>query len=199
MKPLNMDQQFAFNRHKVVKNLLPAEAARRLGAEFKKYVEEEDCLPDTQVTEKSRAFGGFFPFWQILVDANPIVGANIGTPVLPTYTYSRMYLKGAELTRHRDLPQCEIGMSIHLDGDKKWPLWIQTSMGERAIYLEPGDALIYQGSEVDHWREPYHGNWYVNAFMFYVFTEGPNRDLFFNTERVIKGGDERIPGNNDPG
>jgi hypothetical protein len=79
----------------------------------------------------------------------------VGYPVYPTYSYARIYLKGDELKAHVDRPACEISVTVHVATvGEAWPIWMHPPGGEPVSYtLEPGDAVIYKGCEVRHWRE----------------------------------------------
>ena len=46
---------------------------------------------------------------------------------------------------------------------------------EIAVDLEPGDAMVYKGCEIEHWREPFHG--IACAQVFYHYTD-VNGDKF---------------------
>lgn len=171
------------NNYLIQRSFIDPAKALVLAAQYKSYLEEFNFGNDTQV-EKCRATSDFFPFWQVLVDKNKEIGDLIGQPILPSYTYARMYLKGGELVPHRDLDCCELNVSIHLDGDRPWPLWLETKDGPVSAELEPGDALIYLGNKMTHWREPYEGEWYANFFLFYVLSNGPNRHLLFDVTKL---------------
>jgi hypothetical protein len=171
------------NHYFVQKSFIPSIEAKRLGRLYKDYMEQSNFGNDEQV-ELCRASSDFFPFWQILVDKNLEIGNLLGKKVMPSYTYSRMYLNGAELVPHTDIECCELDVSIHMDGDKPWPIWLDTPNGPASVTLESGDALFYLGNKTVHWREPYDGDWYVNAFLFYVFSDGPNRHLLFDITKL---------------
>lgn len=167
----------------VQKSFINPTEARTLGLQYKKYLEDNDIGNDEQV-DLCRATSDFLPFWQLLVDKNYQIGNILGQKVLPSYTYSRMYLNGSELVPHTDIECCEIDVSIHMNGDKPWPIWLDSPTGTKSIILEPGDALFYLGNKMTHWREKYDGEWYVNAFLFYVFSNGPNRHLLFDVTKL---------------
>ena len=102
-----------------------------------------------------------------------------GMKLAPSYTYYRMYLNGAILERHKDRPSCEISATVCLDWNdsncekrKPWPIWIKNNQGEIPINLEPGDAMVYKGCEVEHWREPFHGNACAQVFYHYTDVNG---------------------------
>jgi hypothetical protein len=40
--------------------------------------------------------------------------------------------------------------------------------------MNPGDAVIYLGCELDHWREEFKGDWQAQCFLHYVDANGPN-------------------------
>ena len=48
-------------------------------------------------------------------------------------------------------------------------LLVKNDQGEIAVDLEPGDAMVYKGCEIEHWREPYHG--IACAQVFYHYTD----------------------------
>ena len=101
----------------------------------------------------------------------PKIESAAGMKLLPTYTYFRVYKAGDILENHRDRPSCEISISMSLRKKGKiWPIYINNT----AIMLEEGDALIYKGCKVEHWREPYtEGTKLAQAFLHYVDANGP--------------------------
>ena len=66
-------------------------------------------------------------------------------------------------------------MSITLDlGGSKWPIWVLDRDGNNIkIDLNPGDALIYRGCEINHWRERFEDDLHSQVFMHYVDKFGP--------------------------
>ena len=92
----------------------------------------------------------------------------------PTYAYSRFYISGAELKKHKDRPACEISVSLTLK--KKYHRGPVLLSGND----EEGDGVVYKGREIEHWRpvftEP-DGSWHHQVFLHYVNTEGPCKNL----------------------
>ena len=87
-------------------------------------------------------------FLELLTEKTPEVSRAIEEHVLPTYTYARIYKNGAILKPHMDRDACEISLTVHLDGDMGWPIFVQTPDGSDVeVILEPGDALVYLGCE----------------------------------------------------
>ena len=102
-----------------------------------------------------------------------------GLKLIPTYSYARIYKKGDVLKRHKDRYSCEVSMTMNLGGDP-WPIYLEPS-GETdkegvKIDLEPGDALIYRGCEVEHWRETFEGENCGQVFLHYNDASGENAE-----------------------
>ncbi len=53
------------------------------------------------------------------------------------------------------------------------------------IHLNPGDALIYAGNSVKHWREELRWERYVQFFLHYVLAEGKNHHLQYDGRMAI--------------
>lgn len=89
----------------------------------------------------------------------------------PTYSFARTYLRGQELTKHRDRPSCQYSVTVHLGSsdDLPWPIELTDITGaHRSVHLAPGDGLAYLGCELSHWRVPCPSAWYSQAFLHYV-------------------------------
>jgi len=104
--------------------------------------------------------------------------------LLPNYSYWRLYETGCVLKRHKDRDSCEISATICLGYNNSnvsentypnynWPMWIDSSDGEIPVQLAPGDAIIYRGCDVDHWREPFNGLNHAQLFLHYSDSDGP--------------------------
>jgi len=78
-----------------------------------------------------------------------------GEELLPTYAYARLYSNGDELKKHSDRPACEISVTIQLGRSHHyaWPIY----MGGQRFDMGEGDAVVYRGCDIDHWREPCNG------------------------------------------
>lgn len=113
----------------------------------------------------------------------PKIEAATGLDLHPTYSYLRIYKPGDTLKRHTDRPSCEISMTIPLgfDGDECWP--IQADNGDHSVVadLQPGDAMVYRGCDVAHWRDEFTGKHQVQVFLHYVDKNGPHADRKFDT------------------
>jgi hypothetical protein len=93
--------------------------------------------------------------------------------LLPTYSFWRMYTLEAELTKHKDRPSCEISVTAMIGSDgTQWPIYIEG----KPFHLSEGQAMIYLGCELEHWREPFKGDWHAQTFMHYVDANGDNKN-----------------------
>jgi hypothetical protein len=100
------------------------------------------------------------PLMEALLEAlRPSIEALNGEPLQPTYSYFRVYKRGDVLAKHTDRPSCEVSLSLMLgrSDETPWPLWIEVGGKPLAVSLEPGDALLYKGIEIPHWRERFEG------------------------------------------
>lgn len=140
---------------------------------------------DTQVPGSTVVYGD--PAFDTLLElAQPTAEAMIGHDLLPTYSFARLYRKGTELRVHRDRPSCQHSMTVHLGGDAPWPVLLKNLEGEGVSYeLGPGDALLYQGCDVPHWREPYEGEWYGQVFLHFVDAAGPFSNRKWDTRPML--------------
>ncbi len=57
------------------------------------------------------------------------------------------------------------------------------------IDLEPGDAIMYRGADLIHWRDPSPHDWLVQVFLHYVDLNGPTpRSVLMVDQRLALGG-----------
>jgi len=109
-----------------------------------------------------------------------IVENLIGEELYPTYHYDRYYFKGQDLSRHRDRPACEVSVTYHVssNADYSWPIYFQRNNSDAPVGITclPGDAVVYRGCDLWHWREPLMGNhktYFHQIFFHYVRANGP--------------------------
>jgi len=114
------------------------------------------------------------------------LGELIGIKMLPTYSFTRCYMKGDPLLKHIDRPSCEISATVCLgysnDAD---PPAIYFSPNEdeseaTEIILNPGDLCLYRGCNLYHWRPPVDNKWLLQTFLHFVDSEGIHKDLIYD-------------------
>lgn len=103
------------------------------------------------------------------------VSAAVGVPVKPSYVYSACYVSGAELRKHTDREQCEFSITLCLDfspepeKETAWPIRLDTPRGSVTVYQALGDALVYRGTRVPHYRDALaEGRTSTSIFFHYV-------------------------------
>jgi hypothetical protein len=90
------------------------------------------------------------------------VERSLGARVRPTYPFYYSYRRGSALKPHRDREQCHYSLALHLSDLREsscgpWPLHIQDrgQSGEfRSLVQCPGDAAIFLGRDLTHYRDP---------------------------------------------
>ncbi len=119
----------------------------------------------------------------------------IGKKLYNTYYFDRFYFSNQKLEKHIDRPSCEISLSIHISSNSKtsWPIFVKTPNGDDAsINLSAGDAILYKGCEVIHWRNEFdkrnillHNSipqkYYHQLFFHYVLSNGNNVHYAFDS------------------
>jgi predicted 2-oxoglutarate/Fe(II)-dependent dioxygenase YbiX len=118
----------------------------------------------------------------LMLSLQPVIEKATGKKLLPTYTYSRIYYQGSTLEPHRDRPSCEYSATLCIENDPEpWPIY----MGGTKVVLEPGDLVVYEGCNIEHWREPYTGLKQVQVFLHYVDANGPYKDNKYDGRPVL--------------
>ena len=119
-----------------------------------------------------------------------------------TYSYTRLYKKGDVLPRHKDRYSCEVSTTLHLGGDN-WPIFLEPDPSKgvfieeneyipskskgKKIQLGVGDMLIYQGCELEHWREKFEGESCGQVFFHYNDANGEDAEENKYDERPFLG------------
>jgi hypothetical protein len=112
----------------------------------------------------------------------PLMEKETGLKLFPTYSFWRMYTMFANLRKHTDRASCEISVTVKIGSDgTPWPIFIENN----PIEIEDGDAVVYLGCELEHWREEFKGDWNAQVFMHYVDQNGPFKELKFDTKPML--------------
>lgn len=151
----------------------------------------QDCIEynrvrygDSQVADAPNGYGDGAMEALLLRLLHRIEGL-LDRRLYPSYSYYRVYRHGDALERHKDREACEISVSITLDyeAENRWPLWVGTPGGAQPIEIPRCSGLLYEGTEVPHWREPFAGKWAIQTFLHYVDQNGPYAEHRFDQER----------------
>lgn len=101
----------------------------------------------------------------LLVNSKSLVEKITGIQLHTSYFFMRNYKKDQEIKPHYDRGACEISVSLCIGMTKidspTWPLHIVGKDGiETAAHMLPGDAVVYLGCELEHWRNVWlNSNW----------------------------------------
>lgn len=119
---------------------------------------------------------------KLLLDSlAPRLAQMVGRAVLPSYAFWRIYEHGAVLNSHKDRNACELSVTIAIAaelGEPDWPIGVTDLHGQdHAIALAAGTGLLYQGTQVQHWRDAFAGERHYQLFLHYVMSDGPFVDL----------------------
>jgi hypothetical protein len=110
----------------------------------------------------------------LMINKLDLMQKETNLELLPTYAFWRMYTLNADLKKHTDRESCEISVTVMIGSDgTKWPIY----MNGNKIELEEGDAVIYLGCELEHWREEFKGDWHAQTFLHYVDKNGKNKEF----------------------
>jgi len=162
----------------VVKNFL---TEKELDDIYKKCKDEVDKYPkDADIDEQCPLSPSFYNskyMEKLLIDSLPNISKHIELDLFKTYSFWRWYKYGETLLSHTDRKACEISGTIFIGGDP-WDICIRSYDGtEHNVSQEPGDALIYRGCDLVHWRDEFKGNDHAQIFIHYVDQHGLNSAL----------------------
>jgi hypothetical protein len=90
----------------------------------------------------------------LLKDLTEKVSEITGLELYPTYSYARIYQPGESLPAHVDRDSCEISVTVNIANKGEISkIFIQGHDGiSRGHTLNPGEAIVYKGREVEHSR-----------------------------------------------
>ncbi len=184
-----MNPEFKKNKYMIVKEVFPVPWCD-IVINYAKFQSFYDFSPEkvesAQVPNSHSKYADFL-MESLLLYFHPIIEKNVEAPLFPTYSYYRVYKKGDILKPHIDRNECEVSASVAFGWPNSsiWPFKLENDKGEVTVWLNQGDALIYAGPLVKHWREPLDESAYVQAFFHYVYAEGDNASLKFDRRAAI--------------
>lgn len=183
----------------VLRNVLSPQTLELLKIQTK-MVENIDCFkinekPQTypfgdKQCETSFAKYGILCYESLLLLLQPLMEKHIGKELCPTYSYARIYYKNSKLDKHKDRPSCEYSATVCISVDNEsWDIYFKKyDLTEVCVSLNPGDLIIYKGTELEHWREQYNGKEQIQVFLHYIDKNGPyNNANYVNDGRPIIG------------
>jgi hypothetical protein len=173
---LNTAEQFKQHGYVVIRSLLDRAQADRLYAYILSRAELGN-KDDGQVPG-SPSFYQDKEVVAIQKQLLPSIETYIQRSLLNVFCYHRVYKKGAILKSHKDSVRAEISATLNLgQHGEPWDIWLMDyDENAHKVTLEPGDALVYQGSQLTHWRGKLeHGDDVVQIMFHYVDRNGKNK------------------------
>jgi len=208
---VNTSQRFKDYNYVFVKNLISKELAEYLyrytllkskaieTMVLRGFIAADNFIGSYAEGQVPGSFGAYgdFAMESLLNDCTSKVEKATGLSLIPTYSYQRTYVQGNELKRHKDRPSCEISATLCLGYDYSnqpkgynWGMYVEKS-GEvglegREVCLEQGDAIIYRGCDIEHWRDDFKGINQSQVFLHYNDINGPfQKNNLFDTRPML--------------
>lgn len=173
---------FEKNGYVYLKNILSKDVCNFLTLMLMRYKHHCEIIgrntDDGQIPGAAAVMGQNIIFDTVCEQVWPIIESVIGEPIIPTYSYARLYKNGNELKKHTDRPSCEISFTLQLGRSHhySWPIYA----GGQRYDLAEGDAMLYKGCDIEHWRDPCDGpNDYYSGQVFchYVRANGKYKEF----------------------
>jgi hypothetical protein len=167
--------------YEIVRNAISHDCCRMLETEFKmlrdvmKMCGKEQYFDNDTGVQKSFTYYGAFAFDSLSLFLQDKISVIVEEPVYPAFSTSRIMRKGSSLPKHYDRPEgAEIGVTMLIS--RNGPIWnlnlIDFDKREVAADLDVGDMCIFEGSQINHWRDPYEGEEVVQTTMSFVRANG---------------------------
>jgi len=187
---MNYPELFHSNGYIYLENFLDKSVCQQYVDEMNKLINKGEFKKDTQ-SPLSEALGHTALFDSLLEQLTPQMETATGKKLFPTYSYARLYRPGDDLKIHRDRPACEISATITLGFEgNPWSIWMgydENKINYKSIPMKVGDAVVYKGQEMWHWREKYiEGQWQAQVFIHYVDAEGPNAEWKYDKRECLE-------------
>jgi hypothetical protein len=185
---------FSTNGYEIVKNVISNDLLNHLKIQFEMM---RDIKFFTDNTSNKYAYGDrqtrnsfsvySAPFFESLaIQLRDKMSKITNFDLYPTYTYARIYYKGAILAPHIDSPRCEYSTTICIHSTDIWNFYIKDKSGKKiTVKLNPGDMCVYSGCELMHWRELYEGEMQMQCFLHYVNSKGPYANLKYDGRSMM--------------
>jgi hypothetical protein len=169
--------------YKIIKNFLNKEELNLLQIYCKlKHAFNYTSFDNVQNNNGDTFFYSDLLMESLMVNKLDLMEKETGLKLFPTYTVWRMYSMFAKLDKHKDRASCEISVTVQISSNgSKWPIF----MGGEEVLINDGDAIIYQGCKIEHWRNEFIGDHQAQAFLHYVNQEGPFKQAKYDARSFI--------------
>jgi len=185
-----MNQELKNKGYVIVRNFLPKELCDFLKVYYKIRRDTLDFTMDDQCP-KSMSFYADTACETILLTATKKLSEIVDIPLIPQYSYTRIYQRGDELKKHTDRPECQFSATLCLarpEDEPISPIYMSKTdneMDASELMLEVGDLCFYSGCTMHHWRKPFEQSWYLQTFIHYVDGNGEFGNRLFDGRRCL--------------
>lgn len=151
--------QFAEQRYCTLPSLIPRSQAAALGRYYRALIDYGQWMPGDEQVRLRHGYHNETVSRYFHHQLTDFVSRVAGEPVKSAYAYVSAYKQGAVLRPHVDRKQCVFTLSLWIDhaaaqpSAEPWPLWFQTHNGKVAVTQTSGDAVLFRGCELPHWRD----------------------------------------------
>lgn len=182
---------FMLSGYRKVDALVDIQTIKTVSQYFENKINRGEWVAKAEVAEREASKLSYYadPLVEVLLkQCLPAIEEQTGLELEPTYSFARVYQGGEELKPHTDRPSCEISATINVacTGDI-WPIWMQYEDKDPIkCMLNPGDAVIYRGCEVTHWRRRLpEGQINVQFMLHYIDKNGPYAEYKFDKRKSL--------------
>jgi hypothetical protein len=175
---MNNVEKFEKDGYLVVKNFLDTKTTEIISRYLENRINRGEWKSGSEVIHVSKYFYYGDPLIEVLLlESKETIENLTGKDLDPTYSYTRIYQSEDILHKHIDRPSCEISVTVNIaNKGKKSPIFMKYKNNDSVeCFLDPGDAVVYKGCEVYHWRDKLLEDQLVVQFMLhYVDKNGQN-------------------------
>ena len=174
VEPVVSDVEFESKGYTVIKNMLSRDM---LDIAYRYYLSYAATSGYYAVSDDVRALDRYADALgeAMMPQVQEAIEAKTGRRLLPTYSFARVYTTASRLSRHVDRGACEISatMTVGYTGTSDlWPIMVESEGVDLPIALDVGDALIYRGMDLPHWRESLKEGVWCQLFFHFVEADG---------------------------
>lgn len=178
-----MENDFEKNSYVVIKNFLHEEILSAHYTYFLELYKNKKLEIDNNQVIGNAYTRDDVVFDTLLSKMAPLISKIVGKELWPTYAFCRLYKYGEKLEKHTDRKACEYSASITLgfnNNGKIWPIFLENDGKKIKFKLDVGEALIYKGRDLPHWRKKFKGDHQAQLFLHYVDSNGPYKNFVFD-------------------
>ena len=177
---------FKTDGYEYIRNFIDEPTRELMSIYYENTIRSGDWKP--ALLEDQRAYSSYEKHGDSLTEAVllkklPLVSKISGKELYPTYSYVRIYQEGDVMERHVDRPSCEISLTVNIFTKENRSIFYVEDLNSnvKEFDIEPGDALMYLGEEIYHWRKPIEKDQFLVQFMLhYVDKNGKNKDFKYH-------------------